>query len=170
MTYLKPITPAMFLMFKDVRLRALKDTPLAFSSTYAKESQFPDEEWVRRSHRWNGEEAILYLACDEADNTAACGIAGCYAEDEGGVLRGHVISMWVDPRYRRAGVGRLLIDGLRTWARARGISELQLLVTSVNQGAINFYERIGFRRSGEIKPYPNDSALFEYEMLLGLEE
>lgn len=160
----------MALMFKDVRLRALKDTPLAFSSTYAKESQFPDEEWVRRSHRWNGEEAILYLAYDDADSKRACGIAGCFAEDEDGVPRAHVISMWVDPQYRRAGVGSLLIDGLKTWARERGLRGLTLLVTSVNEGAIDFYERIGFQKSGEIKPYPNDSSLFEYEMLLGLEE
>ncbi len=169
MISLKPITPEMALMFKDVRLRALKDKPLAFSSTYAKESQFPDEEWVRRSHRWNGEEAILYLAFDGADGKAACGIAGCYAEDEGGVRRGHVISMWVDPQYRRAGVGSLLIDGLKTWAREHGMRELKLLVTSVNQAAIDFYERIGFEKSGEIKPYPNNAALFEYEMLLGLD-
>ena len=155
-------------MFRDVRLRALKDTPLAFSSTYARESQFPDEEWVRRSYRWNGEEAILYLACDNAEDKAACGIAGCYAEEEGGVPHAHVISMWVDPQYRRVGVGSLLIDGLKAWAVKRGLRDLKLLVTSVNQGAIHFYERIGFQKSGEIKPYPNDSAIFEYEMVLGL--
>jgi len=113
-----PITPKLALMFKDVRLRAWKDMPLAFSSIYAREIQFPDQERVRRSHRWNGKEATLYLARDEANDKTACGIAGCYAEEEGGVRRGNAISMWVDPWYRRAGVGTFLIDTLKRGAHA----------------------------------------------------
>ena len=168
MVCLKPIAPEMAALFKEVRLRALKDAPLAFSSTYAKESRFPDEEWIKRSNRWNGDEAILYLAFDDAHEEAVCGMVACYAEEEAGVSRGHVISMWVDPRYRRAGVGKLLIDGLQTWAVLRGMRELKLMVTSVNQGAIDFYQRIGFRPSGKTGPYPNDPAVIEYEMLLPL--
>ena len=79
---------------------------------------FPDQERVRRSHRWNGKEATLYLARDEANDKTACGIAGCYAEEEGGVRRGNAISMWVDPWYRRAGVGTFLIDTLKRGAHA----------------------------------------------------
>jgi ribosomal protein S18 acetylase RimI-like enzyme len=77
--------------------------------------------------------------------------------------------MWVDPGYRRAGVGNMLIEGLKNWARSRGLRGLKLMVTSVNQDAIEFYERMGFRMSGITKSYPNDPALFEYEMLLALE-
>ena len=170
MIFLKPITPEMALLFKDVRLRALRDMPLAFSSTYAKESEFPESEWVRRSNRWRGDEAILYLAFDEKDEKAACGMVACYAEEEGDVARGHVISMWVDPQYRRAGVGKLLIEGLRNWARFRGLHGLKLMVTSVNQGAIDFYARTGFVMSGKTGPYENDPAVFEYEMVLAAGE
>lgn len=169
MIFLKPITPEMASVLKDVRLRALKDTPLAFSSTYAKESAFPDEEWVRRAERWRGGEAILYLAFDGAEE-AACGMVACYAEEEDNVARGHVISMWVDPKYRRAGVGKLLIEGLKNWARLRGLEGLKLMVTSVNRGAINFYERMGFVMSGQTGPYENDRSVFEHEMLLRLGE
>ena len=48
----------------------------------------------------------------------------------------------------------------------RGIDELILTVTSVNNGAIRFYERLGFRMTGRTEPYPNDPAIFEHEMLL----
>ncbi len=169
MVFLTPMTPEMAALFKDVRLRALNDAPLAFSSTYAQESRFRDEEWIKRSERWNGDEAILYLAFDEADDARACGIVACFAEEEAGVVHGHVISMWVDPGYRRAGVGKLLIDALTNWARLRGLRELKLMVTSVNEGAIDFYQRIGFRKSGKTGPYPNDPAVIEYEMLLPLD-
>ena len=168
--FLKPISPRMASVFKDVRLRALKEMPLAFSSTYAKESDFPEAEWVRRSERWRGDEAILYLAFDNQDEKAACGMVACYADEEGNAARGHVISMWVDPKYRRAGVGKLLIEGLKDWARMRRLRGLKLMVTSVNQGAIDFYERMGFVMSGITGPYENDPAVFEHEMVWALEE
>jgi hypothetical protein len=45
---LKPITFADIASFKAIRLRALQDTPLAFGSTYAKESQLADVDWQKR--------------------------------------------------------------------------------------------------------------------------
>jgi ribosomal protein S18 acetylase RimI-like enzyme len=168
MIFLKPITPETALLFKAVRLRALADAPTAFSGTYARESQLSDAEWIQRSHRWSGEEAIGYLAFDGSDPASACGLVACYGQEDGGVRSGHVISMWVDPEYRRAGVGAMLIESLKNWARSRGLEQLSLMVTSVNEGAINFYQRIGFRTSGKTAPYPNDPAILEYEMLAPL--
>jgi len=164
MILLQPITPDTALTFKDARLSALRDSPLAFSSTYAKESQLSDEEWMQRSARWNGDQAVGYLAFDDSDHERACGLVACYAE-QSSVPHGHVISMWVDPAFRRAGVGKMLIDALGQWAGTRGLRELRLMVTSVNRGAIEFYERLGFGMSGAIRPYPNDPAIVEYEML-----
>jgi ribosomal protein S18 acetylase RimI-like enzyme len=164
MILLKPITPQTAFLFKGVRLRALADSPTSFSSTHARESRLSDGEWIQRSERWNGEEATGYLAFDTLDETEACGLVACYAEEEGGVRSGHIISMWVDPGYRRAGVGAMLIDALKTWARVRGLQQLTLMVTSVNQGAMDFYRRVGFQMSGKTGPYPNDPAIIEYEM------
>jgi len=70
---IEPITTANMLLFKDVRLRALQDTPYAFGSTYAKESQFTELEWIKRVERWNGESGTGFLAMDQG---TACGIAG----------------------------------------------------------------------------------------------
>jgi ribosomal protein S18 acetylase RimI-like enzyme len=38
------------------------------------------------------------------------------------------------------------------------------MVTSINEPAIRFYERLGFARTGRTEPYPNDQAVIEYEM------
>jgi len=39
------------------------------------------------------------------------------------------------------------------------------MVTSNNERAIRFYERLGFAKTGRTEPYPNDLAIIEYEML-----
>ena len=45
---IQPITPALTATFKDVRLRALLDSPSAFGSTYAGEAQLSDADWEQR--------------------------------------------------------------------------------------------------------------------------
>ena len=163
MIAIKRITPETALVFKQVRLRALQESPLAFSSTYAKESQLPDEEWQRRADRWSGQgRDAIFLAFD---GDAACGIVGTYVEPEN-ARRAQVISMWVDPAYRRAGAGKALIDAVVAWNESHGVREISLMVTSVNAGAIAFYERLGFRKTGVTGVYPNDPAIIEYEMML----
>lgn len=158
------ITTENALVFKDVRLRALKESPTAFSSTYAKESEIPDEEWTKRSGRWSSDGAVGLLAYD---GDSVCGMVFCFTDQERRE-RGHIVSMWVDPEFRRVGVGRLLIDSIAAWAKGRGMRELKLMVTSVNHAAIAFYERMGFRMSGKTEPYPNDAAITQFEMLRAL--
>ena len=157
---LEPITTQKVFVFKEVRLRALRDTPSAFGSTYARESQLTDAEWIERATRWNGEKGIGFLAMDDG---VACGIAGSFL-DENDATRSQLISMWTAPTHRRQGVGRLLVDEVAGWARLRGARTLLLTVTSVNDPAMRFYERLGFVRTGRTEPYPNDPAVVEYEM------
>jgi len=161
MILLEPITVQNVFVFKEVRLRALRDTPSAFGSTYAREFQLTDAEWIERAIRWNGEKGIGFLAMD--DDEVACGIAGSFL-DEDDATRAQLISMWTAPTHRRHGVGRLLVDEVAAWARLRGARTLQLMVTSVNEPAMRFYERLGFTRTGRTGPYPNDLNIIEYEM------
>jgi ribosomal protein S18 acetylase RimI-like enzyme len=159
MIALEPITAQNVAAFRDVRLRALQDTPQAFGSTYARESQFSDEEWLQRVTRWNGERGIGYLAMDGTDGR---GIAGVLLEEDGTCA--HLVSMWIAPTHRKCGVGRRLVAEIASWARHRGADALRLMVTSSNEPAMLFYQRLGFSRTGRTEPYPNDPALIEYEM------
>ena len=159
MVSIERITPQTALVFKDVRLRALLDAPTAFSSTYAKESQLPDEEWMKRSVRWSSDGSTIFLAMDGA---VGCGIVGAYEEENAKCAQ--VISMWVDPGFRRTGVGKALIDAVVEWAESRAVPAMKLMVTGVNPGAIAFYERLGFKMTGKTAVYPNDAASTEYEM------
>lgn len=146
--------------FKAVRLRALRESPSAFGSTYARESQLSDADWLKRAADWSSDRSVGYLAMD---GLTTCGIAAAFL-NERDPLKADLISMWVAPTHRRSGIGRLLIGAIHTWARARGAYTLQLMVTSSNKTAIEFYERNGFSMTGNTEPYPNDPTLIEYEM------
>lgn len=160
MIAIEQITAGNVFTFKEVRLRALQDAPHAFGATYAKESQLTDAEWLERTQRWNGERGVGYLAMEDG---TACGIAGSFL-DEKEPARAQLISMWTAPTHRQRGVGRLLVNAVLDWAKLRKARALHLMVTSNNEPAMRFYERLGFARTGRTEPYPNDPAIIEYEM------
>jgi len=154
------INPQLVSSYKAVRLRALQDTPSAFGSTYARESQFSDEDWLQRSLNLCTPRSVGYLACNHG---ACCGIAAAFLAGRN-PLEAHVVSVWVAPEHRKSGVARQLMDAIQTWAAHRGAHTLVLMVTSNNHTAIDFYQRNGFTMTGHTEPYPNDPALIEHEM------
>jgi ribosomal protein S18 acetylase RimI-like enzyme len=160
MTTIEPITFENIARFIDTRLRALRDAPSAFGSTYAGEQALTPQEWSARVARWDGKTAIGFLAM-EAD--AAVGVAGAYL-DSSDATSAQLVSMWTSPEARRRGVGRLLVEEILRWARARGARVIRLMVTSNNDTAEEFYRRLGFEPTGRSEPYPNDPALVENEM------
>jgi ribosomal protein S18 acetylase RimI-like enzyme len=161
MITLESVTPQNAMLFKEVRLRALQDTPTAFSSTYADESRLADAEWVERAALQTGEGSIVYLAMNDS---TPCGIAGGFL-DKDDASRAHLVSMWVTTPYRRQGIGRRLVEAIIDWARARHAHALQLIVTSNNATAIQFYKRLGFTFTGKRGSYRNDPTLTDLEMI-----
>jgi GNAT superfamily N-acetyltransferase len=164
MVSIEPVTVNSIEKFKAVRLRALKESPEAFGSTYAREVAFTEDEWIARATRWNGEEGIGYVAID---NGEPCGIAGALLEEDD-ALTAHLVSMWTAPSHRGRGVGRMLVEQVIAWAHCIGVKTLLLTVVSSNDAAIDFYKGLGFAMTGRTEPYPNDAKLFEYEMGLAL--
>lgn len=158
---IEPITIKNALVFKEIRLRALRDSPTAFGSTYAQEAQLSDDEWLARAAACHTETTAGFLALD---GPSAIGIARATPDDEDADVV-WVESMWVAPTHRRAGVGRLLINQVIAWTSGRGARVLKLCVTSHNDAAIRFYQSVGFSPTGRTEPYPNDAALTECEML-----
>jgi ribosomal protein S18 acetylase RimI-like enzyme len=160
MVILHRITPTLSASYKTVRLRALQDTPSAFGSTYARESQFSEAEWHSRAANLCTPPAIGYLAYHQDDY---CGIA-CGFLDKQDPRNAELVSMWVASTHRRTGTGKLLVEAIESWARLSAAHTLRLMVTKTNLAAISFYERLGFTATGRTEPYPNDPSLTEYEM------
>jgi ribosomal protein S18 acetylase RimI-like enzyme len=57
-----------------------------------------------------------------------------------------ITELYVQPSSRRRGVGTALVEAAVEVARARGCSELHLLVDPENSPALSFYEAAGFSR------------------------
>src|SRR5579864_2148101 len=131
MISIAPIHAGNVSTFKDVRLRALLDTPSAFGSTYDRERELSDAEWMGRAIRWNGERGIGFLAIDEG---IGCGIVGSMlGEDDATVVT--LVPMWTAPAHRRRGIARRLVDAVLAWARSREVAVMRLMVTSNNAAA-----------------------------------
>jgi ribosomal protein S18 acetylase RimI-like enzyme len=148
---------------RQLRLRALADAPDAFASTLEEEVAFPDEVWRRRAE--GGPESANFIA---REGGVDVGLAAVFAEpDVPG--RMHLVSMWVDPRYRRRGVARALVDQAVRWAAERRAREVILWVADQNTAARRLYERLGFRPTGERQPLPSNPARTESLLRLPLE-
>jgi ribosomal protein S18 acetylase RimI-like enzyme len=160
MVTIERLAPQNALILKDVRLRALRDTPTAFSSTYAEESRLGDADWFARAEQWTSDGSAVYLAMDF---NVPCGIAAGFIERD---IPGHahLASMWVAATHRRLGIGSRLVEAIIAWSSARRLDSLQLTVTGNNDPAIRFYERLGFKLTGRTKPYRNDPTLTDLEM------
>ena len=68
----------------------------------------------------------------------------------------HLMNIAVDPRRRREGIARGLLDAMI--AAAGPASEYTLEVRTSNAGAITLYERFGFRSAGTRPRYYRDTG------------
>ena len=69
---------------------------------------------------------------------------------------GHIVSVAVDPRHRREGIGTALLSSVMLQLSSEGVEEAHLEVRKGNTAAILFYEQMGFRKSCEISHYYPD--------------
>lgn len=69
---------------------------------------------------------------------------------------GHIVSVAVHPHYRRRGIGTALLSRVVQELVGESIDEIYLEVRKGNMVAVSFYERLGFRRSSEIRHYYGD--------------
>jgi len=56
-----------------------------------------------------------------------------------------VDDVFVEPDYRNLGVGRALLESVKTWAKERDADGVSLQVAAANERGRKFYEELGFR-------------------------
>ena len=150
---------------RELRLRALLESPDAFESRYRASSQQPDSHWADWARRAaSGDEECLFVA--EAE-TELIGLIGAFTVS-GRPNNRHVIAMWVDPGHRHHGIGTELIRTVVEWCRACGVGTAGLWVIDGNDGARRLYEREGFRSTGRTQPVKTNPGLTEELMVLDL--
>ncbi len=91
-------------------------------------------------------ETVTAVAC-EGQRVVAFAIM--YFGDEDA----HLNLLAVKPEFQGKGVGRRLMDWLRTSCLTAGIKNVQLELRSTNHAARLFYRRVGFREVGQVPFY-----------------
>lgn len=137
-TTVRRLAPDDWAVLRDVRLRALADSPDAFGSTLGREQALDEKEWRRR--------CVRPVSVVEVDGRPVA-MAGVFTDD--GVHQ--VWGMWTDPDHRGLGHARTLLDALIGPAVADGRT-VGLHVNLANPGARAFYEAYGFVATGELTP------------------
>jgi ribosomal protein S18 acetylase RimI-like enzyme len=127
-------------ILRDLRLWALRDSPADFGSTYEKEAARTTADW----QRWLSPGATFIFE----DAAGAKGIAaGMHDEIDTAVV--HLMAMWVSPALRGSGAADALVAAVFSWAKSEGAASVRLKVIQGNDRARGFYERIGFRTTGQ---------------------
>jgi GNAT superfamily N-acetyltransferase len=151
--------------FKDIRVRALTESPTAFSTTAAEDEQRPLVVWEERaSDSGEGLDRAFFVA---EDGDRWVGIAGGIFDDPGGDVV-MLVSMWVDPAYRRQGLARKLTQAVLSWARRRGARGFETWVNVANTRARALYRSLGLQPTGRIMPMPNLPAETEEHLSMAL--
>ena len=152
-------------IYRELRLRALADSPDAFGSTLELEEVKPDDHWKERvAFAASSESQMLVMA---EFGTERVGLAlGAVPPGEPGVV--HVFQMWVAPEARGQGFATAMLDALLVWARGGKAKGVALRVTCGDTVARRLYERAGFVPCGEPEPLRSGSVILVQPMALAL--
>ncbi|HEV2576212.1 MAG TPA: N-acetyltransferase [Acidobacteriaceae bacterium] len=96
--------------------------------------------------------ALTIIADDEASGEIA-GFCIAHVERARKGLVTYVVTLDVDPKYRRHGLARRMMQSIEEQASDAGCEAVELHVWVENDGAIAFYEREGYERSHMVKSF-----------------
>jgi GNAT superfamily N-acetyltransferase len=159
--------PDEWLVYKELRLRSLEDTPNAFGSTLALELLRADTEWTERVRiaGTSGKDCALFAQLARVPSGLV--LAKADASDPHTV---NLFQMWVAPEARDRGLGGALLNAAIDWARHYGAHFTKLGVTWGDTPAVRLYRRAGFREMGATEPLREGSEVLAQTMVLSLVE
>jgi ribosomal protein S18 acetylase RimI-like enzyme len=140
-------------LLRDVRLRALRDAPMSFGSTLAREEGYEPETWERwAADSAGGERQAIFVV------EPGAGMASGVMDDEEPALI-YLYAMWVAPEARGSGAGRALVEAVVAWATERGATRLTTSVTEGNAAGAALYAAAGFADTGRREPLGHSDAV-----------
>ncbi len=147
---LRVLSPEDWELWRDIRLRALADSPEAFGATLTEWQSADQDRWRQRLSAvpFN----VVAVVSDEVVGQAS----GTPLDDE---QRVELISMWVAPSARGSGVADALVAAVRDYAERAGAIAVRLSVRRFNERAIGMYERAGFVLADESGDEPAEIAM-----------
>ena len=137
-------------VWKQARLRALADAADAFGASLSEWESADDDRWRQRLA-----DVPFNLVAVEGDVV----VGQASGTDVDGANRIELISMWVAPTARGAGVADDLVNAVADFGRRVGADAVRLSVRRANDRAIRFYQRVGFEVANEPGDEPAELAM-----------
>lgn len=146
MIEIKTLSPEGWQLYKTMRCAALAEAPYAYSNALEGVLKRSDEDWQQLTLQYASDpNSITYFVFE---GEVPCGISACVVDGS----EAEMFAVWVDPAYRRKGIGSQLIEFARTWSELQGARKLKVGVFDDNLAALVFYRSAGFKDLGLIKP------------------
>ncbi|MFM6927468.1 MAG: GNAT family N-acetyltransferase [Bdellovibrio sp.] len=101
------------------------------------------------------EDSVILVA--EDDDTGQ--LLGCVHLEKNGD-KCYLGMLTVDPTLQKKGIGKMLLDESEAFAQFWDCTHLYMTVISVRNELIAWYEKHGFRKTGEKKPFPYGNERF----------
>lgn len=150
MINIRKLTKKDWLHYKKLRLHATKNDPKSFGNSFEQEKQKTDTDWQERVAKSLNKHDTLLVAFDEQEPV---GIIGSYYHAADHIEHiSHIYFMYVEPAYRKQGLGKALmahmLDRLRRDNRTK---KIRLYVIEGNEAAQKLYESFGFTVTTKLK-------------------
>ena len=145
---IRELTKSDALEYRTLRLRALKEYPTVFSSSYEVEREWPSERFANRLSEIPGSTDGFTLGCFVKGNLAGS-ISFFRYEAPKEMHTGRIVAVHVAAEHQGHGYGRAMVAA--TLERARripGLSIIQLTATTTNERAKSLYSSFGFEICG----------------------
>ena len=145
MVSIRELDESIFEGYRQLRLRALKEEPTAFTSSWSEEIEKSEVAWRERL------DSHLYRRFCAVNNEHVLGMSGCRFEaKEKKNHKATLIAVYVEPEFRGRRLGRKLVQkALLAAFEDPRVKAVNLSVTSDNVPAIGLYEEMGFEKWGE---------------------
>jgi len=163
---------------RELRLRMVTDTPIAFLESREQVLERTEQQWRDRIREQASAGSIRIVAV--APDGRWVGSMSCFLTDGSpgyvidprpGAPRANLVGVFVDPEWRGdAGVADALLDAICAWVREQGLAELYLHVGDINTRARRFYAKRGFRETGVVDATAEQPGIGEIEMVFELAE
>ena len=138
-----------------IRVAALQDlgSILAIQQAALESAQWPAATYaaiISPSERGSSHRRAVFVA---TEGGCVIGFAVVAAIQMEGTAECELENMAIDPKFRRRGVGRRLVERVMTWGAEQKTLQVLLEVRSSNATARKLYETMGFRSVGRRPAY-----------------
>jgi RimJ/RimL family protein N-acetyltransferase len=128
-------------LYREVRLKALRESPEAYASTYESAIERSFESWEKQAESTcAGSDRATFVVLS---HDAPVGLAALYRSEDS-PAEGQLFQVWISPESRGKAAAAGLMDAVFNWAGRHGFRKIHAQVLATNIRALRFYQNYGF--------------------------